>query len=165
MNRRPRLYMLCGVPASGKSTWVKNLGINEDNDNIYIASTDKLIEMSAFINNKTYDEIFAEQIGPAEKTMYTFLTHAVKKEKDIIWDQTNLNFKSRAKKLIMIPDYYEKIAVYFPIPFDIKQRLASRPGKNIPWNVVQSMIRSFEVPSESEGFDRICHAIKEECYV
>ena len=159
---RPKLYMLCGVPASGKSTWV---GQNVKGGSVYVASTDNIIEAVAQLRGKTYSEVFSNTIKDAEKSMYTCVMEAVKDGFDIVWDQTNLNYKTRAKKLIMIPDHYEKIAVYFPVPDDLEKRLASRPGKNIPWNIIQSMINSFEVPGEFEGFDRICHAIKEECYV
>lgn len=160
---KPRLIMLCGVPGSGKSTWVdKNV---DKYGSIYVASTDNIIEGIAQLERKTYSEIFADTIKDAEKRMYEAVMEAVRDGFDIVWDQTNLNHKARAKKLIMIPDYYEKIAVYFPVPDDLEKRLASRPGKNIPWNVIQSMINSFEVPGEFEGFDRICHATKEECYV
>jgi hypothetical protein len=37
----------------------------------------------------------------------------------------------------------------------LKERLASRPGKEIPWEVVQGMIDNFEMPSEDEGFKEI----------
>jgi gluconate kinase len=56
----------------------------------------------------------------------------------------------------MLPDY-EHIAVVFKTPdLDVlKERLASRPGKEIPWEVVQGMIDNFEMPIEEEGFKEI----------
>jgi hypothetical protein len=56
----------------------------------------------------------------------------------------------------MLPDY-EHIAVVFRTPaIDIlKERLAGRPGKEVPWEVVQGMIDNFEMPTEEEGFKEI----------
>ena len=56
----------------------------------------------------------------------------------------------------MLPGYY-KIAVVFETPprTELKQRLASRPGKEIPDAVVEGMLASFEMPTEQEGFDEI----------
>ena len=90
--------------------------------------------------------------------MYEMVMTAVKNDGDIVWDQTNLNRKTRAKKLIMIPDYYEKIAVVFPVPDDLDKRLANRPGKTIPYHVMKNMIDSFEYPQMDEGFNVIVRA-------
>jgi predicted kinase len=56
----------------------------------------------------------------------------------------------------MLPDYY-KIAVVFNKPDDeeLKRRLASRPGKNVPWAVIDQMWGSWEDPTEEEGFNEI----------
>jgi hypothetical protein len=75
---------------------------------------------------------------------------------DIIWDQTSTTIASRAKKFRMLPDY-DHIAVVFSTPnLDVlKERLAGRPGKEVPWEVVQGMIDNFEMPSEEEGYKEI----------
>jgi gluconate kinase len=64
--------------------------------------------------------------------------------------------KSRAKKFNMLPDY-EHIAIVFRTPElgVLKERLASRPGKEIPWDVVESMINKWEEPTKEEGFKEI----------
>lgn len=154
---KPVLYMLIGVPGSGKSTWIKNSYAAK---NAMIASTDNLIELAATVNGKTYDEVFKSVIASAEKTMYELVFSAVKDDYDIIWDQTNLNRKTRAKKLIMIPDRYVKVAIYFDTPEDkvLQDRLANRPGKTIPYHVMKSMLSSIEYPQHDEGFDVIWNA-------
>jgi predicted kinase len=146
--------MLVGVPGSGKSTWI-NSGIV--GSGVYVASTDNIIEGLAQIAGKTYDEMFKSSIKYAEKTMYVNVMDAVKRDMTIIWDQTNLTFKSRAKKLIMIPDHYMKIAVLFPTPQEkeLQRRLSSRSGKTIPEHVIASMTDTMEVPMLAEGFDEV----------
>lgn len=158
MNNRPTLYMLCGVPGSGKSTWIRNRVIK---DHTHIASTDSLIEIAAKAVCKTYDDVFQDTIKSATKTMYELLKYAVEDNMDIIWDQTNLDRKSRGSKLIMIPDHYYKIAVYFPTPDDLHERLIHREmteGKSIPDYVMKSMLTNFTIPDISEGFDKVVSA-------
>jgi hypothetical protein len=38
---------------------------------------------------------------------------------------------------------------------DWQHRLASRPGKTIPANIVESMMDSFVMPTVEEGFERV----------
>jgi guanylate kinase len=78
---------------------------------------------------------------------------------DIIWDQTSTTVASRRKKFNMLPNYHA-VAVVFPTPepAELERRLASRPGKNIPWAVMQGMISGLKVPTEAEGFDEIWYA-------
>jgi hypothetical protein len=79
---------------------------------------------------------------------------------DIIWDQTSTTVASRVKKFKMLPNY-EHIAVVFETPdrIELKRRLDSRPGKEIPDVVIEGMLASFEMPTREEGFNEIWHAI------
>ena len=149
----PTLYMLIGVPGSGKSTWVRS---NADPCAI-IASSDDYIEAMAAREGKTYSEVFDQHIKAAIQHVNTTVATAVSKGQDIIVDQTNLTVKSRKPKLAVIPDEYEKIAVVFPTPNDDewKRRLASRPGKTIPSNILLGMKSSMQMPTEAEGFDEV----------
>jgi predicted kinase len=75
---------------------------------------------------------------------------------DVIWDQTSVSIKSRKRKFNMLPKY-EHIAIVFKTPDEqeLARRLAGRPGKNIPDHVMRSMIESFDMPTEDEGFSEI----------
>lgn len=168
MAHRPIVWMLVGVPCSGKSTWVNHQTDHTDaQENLYIASTDSILEFAAEMIGKTYDEVFKDYFKEAEKRMYVQLALATDLNQDIIWDQTNLTRKSRAKKLIMIPDHYEKIAVVFSTPSEdeLQKRLASRPGKTIPPHVIDGMIEMMEFPQMDEGFDFILDFAEEHMYV
>ena len=158
---RPKLWMLIGVPGSGKSTWIKNQFEDVVKElTTHVASTDILIEGLAQIAGKTYDEMFKSSIKYAEKTMYRNVASAVADDYDIIWDQTNLTRKTRAKKLILIPDHYEKIAVVFQTPEDLWERLIHREsaeGKSIPEEVVHNMIDTMEYPELDEGFNKVLY--------
>lgn len=154
----PTLYMLIGIPGSGKSTWLAKQAF--DWTKTRIISTDNIIERRAQEQGKTYSEVFQKEIKGATHQMNRDLKQAIAAGDDIVWDQTNLTKKSRANKLSEIPDSYRKVAVFFSTPDDaeLKRRLASRPGKTIPANVVLGMRSQLERPSKAEGFDEIVDA-------
>lgn len=146
-------YILVGVPGAGKSTWAKNQVWAKD---CALVSTDRFVEQHAEKEGKTYSEVFEEYMPIAVRLMVNQVHIARANNKDIIWDQTSTSVTTRAKKINMLDDYY-KIAVRFKTPDEeeLKKRLASRPGKNIPWDVMERMIGSFEEPTLEEGFDEI----------
>lgn len=149
------LYMLVGVPGSGKSTWVaQNFS---DLTGHYVASTDRLLEIYASMRGATYNDVFQDNIDYANKAMMTHVKDAVMYGYNIIWDQTNLNKKSRARKLAAVPNTYRKIGIFFPTPEigELYRRLGSRPGKTIPEFAVQQMITSLQQPTIEEGFDEV----------
>jgi predicted kinase len=154
----PKLYVLVGVPGSGKSTWVSEQ--DWAGDCAYI-STDKHVNTHAKLVGKTYSEVFTEVMPNAVQMMITEVEIARTAGKDIIWDQTSTTAASRARKFNMLPDYYA-IAVVFgtPEPAELVMRLENRydSGKIIPDSVVQSMIDNWEQPTLEEGFQEIWHA-------
>lgn len=153
---KPTLYVLVGVPGSGKSTWVKNQKWAKDCTYI---STDVYVEARARSTGKTYSEVFDEIMPIAVNMMVDDVYDAEAVSADIIWDQTSTTVATRAKKIRMLPDYY-KIAVVFktPDPDELARRLATRPGKVIPQDVLDRMIGGFEEPTLEEGFDEIWRA-------
>ena len=151
-----KCYQLVGVPASGKSTWIKSQNWAVD---CVVVSTDEFVEDYAREVGSTYSEVFDDYMPTAVKLMADKVVRARDAGKDIIWDQTSTTVKTRARKFNMLPDY-EHIAVVFKTPdeAELSRRLVSRPGKNIPAHVMRSMINHFEMPSEEEGFKEIWHA-------
>ena len=147
-----RLYMLIGVPGSGKSTWIRS----RSHDAV-VASTDDKIEAAAAAQGLTYNDVFESEYKAANAAMREDVKQAVKDKRDIIWDQTNLTAKSRRGKLGQVPKSYERIALFFPTPdgAELERRLASRPGKTIPAHVIDGMIRILEPPMPGEDFDAI----------
>lgn len=144
---------MIGIPCAGKSTWIKNqiwaLGLT-------IVSTDSFVEDYARAEGKTYSQVFKDYMPRAVELMAEQVVRARESGHTIIWDQTSTTLASRTRKFRMLPDY-EHVAVVFKTPeiAVLKQRLASRPGKEIPWEVVQGMIDNFEMPTEEEGFKEI----------
>ena len=151
-----KCYQMVGVPASGKSTWIKN---QEWAVNCVVVSTDEFVEAHAQEVGSTYSEVFDAYMPTAVKLMSDKVKQARAAKQDVIWDQTSTGANARARKFKMLPDY-EHIAVVFKTPesIELSRRLASRPSKNIPNHVMRSMINNFEMPSEDEGFKEIWFA-------
>jgi len=149
----PKCYQLIGVPGAGKSTWIKNQDWSKD---CVVVSTDMWVELEAERVGKTYSEIFDEYMPHAVKLMANHVELARDKNMDIIWDQTSTTEGARRRKFNMLRDY-EHIAVVFTTPEmdELKRRLASRPGKNIPSHVMAQMIKNFSMPTLDEGFSEI----------
>lgn len=153
----PTLYVLVGLPATGKSTWVL-----AREKYAFVYSTDSYLESVADIEGKTYNEIFSpELMKKATKVNDSDLRKALEFQEDIIWDQTNLGVKKRRSILSRIPSYYKKVCVSFQMPESDEEkeihldRLNSRPGKIIPLHIIDSMINSYSAPTLDEGFDEI----------
>lgn len=152
----PKLYVLVGVPGSGKSTWVANQEWAKDC--AYI-STDIHVEAYAKSQGKTYSEVFDEYMPTAIDLMMEDVERARTKGQDVIWDQTNTTVKSRARKFRQFPGY-DAIAVVFKTPGmqELDRRLRSRPGKEIPRKVIVQMVEQLVLPTEEEGFTEIWYA-------
>ena len=149
----PKCYQLVGVPGSGKSTWIDKQEWSKD---CVVVSTDEFVEDYAKEVGSTYSDVFDDYMPTAVRLMAEKVERAREQGKDIIWDQTSTTENTRRKKFNMLPDY-EHIAVVFKTPEmnELKRRLASRPGKNIPSVVMVQMIKGFIMPTTAEGFAQV----------
>ena len=150
------MIMLCGIPTSGKSTYVKQLKETKEWSDAVVLSTDNYIEREAVSLCKTYNEIFEDAIKEAEQALQQDLKNAIRSGLDLIWDQTNLTSKARTRKLKIIPGSYECSCAYSVIDLDTAlQRNQNRLGKIIPENILKRMHSQFELPTTNEGFNYV----------
>jgi predicted kinase len=152
----PECAFLCGIPCSGKSTFVNELKKIPYWENAVVLSTDDYIEKVAQEHNTTYREIFDECIDEATRQLELALIEAKDKGENIIYDQTNLTIKTRKKKLSKLPSIYARGVIYFDITLEeALRRNENREGKYIPKSVLKRMYHQFEVPTIEEGFDYV----------
>ena len=163
---KPICYVMVGLPGLGKSTLVEDQRkVYERIDmDLFVYSTDNYIEEVGTHLGKTYDEVFEDYIGKATTRMNALLDVAIKDKVDIIWDQTNLGAGKRRKIINRMKQAGYQVRCECIVPpesdydgdkEDWAQRLANRPGKTIPQNVLTNMIESFIMPTIEEGFDMI----------
>lgn len=151
----PKCVILIGVPASGKTTWIKE---QERFDDTWVMSTDDIIEEIAEFYGMTYDEAFSDLIKFAEKVMWSEMKMAAEDGDMIYIDRTNMSEKSRKKFIDFLKPYgytFEAVDFETPEKDEWERRLNSRVGKTIPKNVLKSMEDNYEMPLKSEGFDKI----------
>ena len=150
----PELVMLCGIPCSGKSTYVNKLLTYEYWENAVVLSTDNYIEEQAKRLGMTYNEVFQDCIDEATRQLEMSFVRAKEEGKRIIYDQTNLSIKTRKKKLTQVPSIYKRTAVWFQVDLEeALKRNGTREGKFIPESILKRMYHQFEVPTLEEGFD------------
>lgn len=159
---KPICTVMVGLPAMGKSTRVRDMSTIDPD--VFVYSTDNILERIAKFLGKTYDEVFEKHIKSATAEADIDLAYAIKERQDIIWDQTNLGVKKRAKIINRMRQAGYQVRCEYIVPpasdysgdkEDWAQRLANRPGKTIPQHILSNMIESFVMPTADEGFDMI----------
>ncbi len=148
----PTLSILVGLPAWGKSTWVEKY----QTDEVWISS-DNLIEAFAKEQGKTYSDVFDQYSPSANTQVFEDAQKAIDANQSVIWDQTNLSIRKRSQILNLFPENYTREAIVFGRPEEEEwiKRLASRPGKKIPEDVIRVMLAAYQYPTLEEGFDFI----------
>jgi len=155
-NTQPTAVFLIGAPGSGKSTYAVNftaLGYK-------LISTDAYIERFADAAGKKYGDVFKDTVGAAEADMKRELDRAITAGENVVWDQTNMTVKTRAPKVSkLVKAGYNVIAVTFEVPMSVivprLEKRAMQTGKDIPFNIVASMLSNYQRPTGNEGFSKI----------
>ncbi len=141
------LYMLIGIPGSGKSTYSKN---NKLFSNCTIINPDALRKEyfgSESIQARNQD-IFAE----AHKRVLTALYSG----QDVVFDATNIRRHDRETLISRLPDGTKTIALYFNTPlYECLRRNAAR-ARYVPDKVIHRMYHALEKPTCDE-FDKIIY--------
>lgn len=147
------LYLLCGIPYSGKSTLAKKDPVLSK---LPCLSSDAIILAKAEQQDTTYDQIFFESIKDAEKTFRNQITAHFEAGRSFIIDRTNGNPKVRRNFCKQAKEYsYRAVCIYFEPPSDeeIKKRIAIRKNQSLSLQRVRAFKNSFVMPTLDEGFD------------
>lgn len=157
----PKITLLVGPPAAGKSSWR-----DANQGNAVVVCRDDIMLQYAKDSNFTvdgrpmnYTEIWQhlekiDEHKAVDKLEQELFKQAVKDKSDIIMDRTNMSRKSRRKWLSNVPKDYNKEAVVFATVYeDILSRNKKRAletGKNISNKLIGIMMRQFMVPMYDE---------------
>jgi predicted kinase len=151
-------YLMVGLPASGKSTFVESM----KTQNTFVYSTDSYLDNKATELGLVYDDVFADYIDEATQNMNRGVDVAIRENRNIIWDQTNLGVKKRSKIIRRMTNAkYDVCCICFDIPkassdfFEWERRLKNRPGKTIPPFILENMIDTYVEPSIEEGYSGV----------
>lgn len=147
------IYILCGLPGSGKSTWSKN---NYKEKNAIILSNDYFRTM--LTGYYLFDESYEKFI---HKCMKECLKTAVNDKFNVIYDEVNLTRNDRADLISFIRniDSANKIICVWlqENKNNVDRRMNdSRGVSKQRWvEIITEMSNKFDEPSLEEGFDEI----------
>ena len=143
------LYVMCGAPGSGKSTFAKSLAKNRHALHV---SRD-IIRFSLLKNGESY---FSHE-SEVTDIFWNTINKALAAGQNVIADQTSLNYRSRLYLLDHISVPCKKYAIYMDVPYRVcRERNARRVGITcVPEDKLRGMFNSFTIPSLKEGFDVI----------
>lgn len=138
-----KIYTMCGLPGSGKSTYAKN----------YLP--DCVIVSSDAIRGELYG---SEEIqGNAKKVFaeaFRRIREAVNNGQDVVFDATNLNREKRMEFIQQFVDC-EHICVYLKTSLRKCLEQNANRDRQVPTIAIHGMARRLQEPQENEGFSKI----------
>ena len=150
------LYIMCGVPGVGKSTFLKNKNINTK-PNTVIVSRDTI----RFSIVKSDEEYFSHE-NEVLTIFWKQINDNLKIGKDVFADQTSLTPGARKKLLKHVKGYNHVYCIWIEADLNIcLENNEKRKGTRsyVPRGTIRRMYIQFIKPSLIEGFDDIYHFI------
>lgn len=142
-----KCFVMCGLPASGKSWQAKKLAVEYDAE---IFSSDSLREeVFGDVNHQADNDALFKELHKRIRECLAF-------GKNAIYDACNISVKRRMeflKSLNKIP--CEKIAVMMATPYEVCIERNKHRERKVPEEVIKRMYMNFWVPAKYEGFDEI----------
>lgn len=145
----PILYLMCGIPGSGKSTWVKNhLKIFDR----YVSRDEIRFSMVA------EDEEYFSKETEVFKEFCRQINKYLKNGYNVFADATHINEASRRKLLKEINEEADIQAVHIKTSLALTlERNENRKNTRsyVPTSVIRRMSCQFVAPTLEEGFSKI----------
>ena len=141
-----KIYVLVGLPASGKSTYARE-----------VLSKEAIIYSSDAIRK----ELFGNEACQANhklvfSTLYTRAKQSLADGKNIVIDATSINKFERERVLSNFKDVNAyRVAIYFDTPVELCYQRDEKRSRTVGREVIDKYVERFEYPSMEEGFDEI----------
>jgi predicted kinase len=140
-----KLYLLVGLPGSGKSIYAEKL----KEEGIIVHSSDAIREELGDINDQSKnEEVF--------RILHKRIKNDLRDEKSVCYDATSLNRKRRIAFLKELKHIScKKICVLVATPYEMCVVQNFKRDRRVPVEVIWNMYKNFNVPCEQEGWDEI----------
>jgi predicted kinase len=147
--RKPRLTLLCGLSASGKSQHISIVANNRNSECITI-STDGIREN---ICGRVEDQSKNKEVF---QTFHSLIVKYLKNGIDVVAEATNITMKSRRSILNVIEGIdCEKVCVVIVKPIGECKKDNIDREHPVPGHVIDKQARKFQIPFLEEGWDEI----------
>ena len=142
-----KLFMMIGIPASGKTSLAEQIAKSEGAE---IVSSDS-------IRKELYgDESIQGDSNKVFRILQDRVVKGLNANKNMIYDATNISYKTRMAFLQRIRKLeVEKIAIMVATPYEQCLIRNSQRERQVPEEVIKRMYFNFYVPQYFEGWDDI----------
>jgi len=140
------LYMMIGLPASGKGHFAEEIGYGEF---AFVVESDAMRENlygDANVQGNPVDVFKAVE----DKVLSYF-----EMGQDVVMDATNISYKRRMAFLQKMPKDVRKVAVMVYCPVAECMDNQRERGRNVPIDIIMRMWKNFDSPFYGEGWDEI----------
>lgn len=143
----PKMIMMIGLPASGKSTKAIELA-KEHNANIH--SSDSIREeLLKDVNNQDNNNLVFQ-------TLHKRIKEDLRNNKSCIYDATNISYKRRMAFLQELNGIdCRKICIFIATPYEECIARNNERDRKVPIEVIEKMYRHIDIPAYYEGWDII----------
>jgi predicted kinase len=147
------LYIMVGLPGSGKSTYAKNFIKDKD---IEYLSSDSL--RAVYGKDETDQSVTSIVFGHIKKKV----DESLKDGKNVLVDATSVNRKERSDYINTAKKYGAKVvAIVFKMDrqglIERNKKRGEQGGRVVPDWVIDKMLNKFAEPSYDEGIDVIIY--------
>lgn len=141
MSDKPKLYMMCGVSGSGKTTWAKKFA--EENNLLYLNPDN----FYALYNGDERRHLHEFEIWMA---LYRALHMAEEDKRDCVFDTNAPSFTDRAQIIDWFPSFeHHLVCIYAPAELCLRNN-ANR-NRVIPPEEMEKMFARFQMPGEDDA--------------
>lgn len=142
--RIPILYIMCGLPASGKTTKAKEIVAEEGAE--YVSSDE--------IRKELYgDESCQSNNQKLFEHYYQKMNQYLSEGKDVVIDSTNITLKSRKRIIAECKINCVKLLYVIATPIEYCYENDLKRERHVGKEVIDKFWKSFQFPQEFEGFD------------
>lgn len=142
-----KVFVMCGVPGSGKSFAAQNLAT---------VGGYKVISSDAIRAELYGDESIQGKPSEVFEAFYKKAHEAISQGSGVILDATNIKRKDRRKVFAEFPSE-TIVAVIVNTPLETCIERNAKRSRVVPEHVIRRMWNNFEVPTMEEGFNSIIY--------